>query len=318
MRLDYCVVIPAHNAEQFVASTLASVQRQTVLPREIVVVDDGSSDRTAEIAAACGVTVITVLQSGGPSASRNIGVASTSTPVVTFLDADDEWQPDHAERLVAALCENNAVFASSAAEKFGSETGILRANLGSDAPIDLRDALIVDNPVVQSGAAIRRVTFEQVGGYDESMRMSEDYDLWARIADHGSYAYVDQPTVRRRMHDGQLTHRLAQQLFSASWGVRRRSVTRRLLGADAAERERLFGLLEVAATRDVEGAVWMGAAAALGMVRDELRRTDALFGLKLRLSTIAGHGLVGRRVSQDVRCMGRSLVHAIRGQQRFA
>jgi glycosyltransferase involved in cell wall biosynthesis len=315
MRSDYCVVIPAFNAEQFVASSIASVRNQTIRPLEIVVVDDGSGDRTAAVASDAGATVISQLETAGPSASRNLGVANTSAPVIAFLDADDEWKPDHAERLLSALLEHDAVFAAGAAEKFGSESGVMKASLRSGSPLDLRDALILDNPVIQSAAVLRRSAFVAAGGYDESMRMSEDYDLWARIADTGSFAYVDVPTVRRRMHDGQATHRIERNLMHAAWAVRRRSVTRRLLDAGASERERVFRLLEGAAARDVERAIWSGDTSVLGALRSELRQTDEHFGLRQRFSAIAGLGEPARRVLQDIRCWRRSLLQALRGQR---
>lgn len=315
MTTEYCVVIPAHNAAEFVSACLASVMNQTMQPREVVVVDDGSNDRTAHLARDAGATVISRAVSGGPSASRNLGVASTSAPIIAFLDADDEWKPDHAERLVAALAANDAVFASGAAEKFGSESGVLRATLASGSPIDLRDALIVENPVIQSAAVIRRSAFDLAGGYDESLRMSEDYDLWARLAERGPYVYVDVPTVRRRMHDGQATFRYESALVTASWTVRRRAVSRRLASADRSEREHVLQLLDGAASRDVEHAIWTGDASILGVLRAELRQTDDEFSLGSRLAAIGGHGQRARRVSQNVRTISRSLLQVIRGQR---
>ncbi|HYW51031.1 MAG TPA: glycosyltransferase family 2 protein, partial [Gemmatimonadaceae bacterium] len=149
---EYCVVIPAKNAAKFLASTLESVRQQTCPASEIVVVDDGSNDATAEVARAAGVTVMSHATSSGPAASRNRGVAATTAPLVAFLDADDEWMPDHAERLLHALAAEGAVFAGSGAQKFGAETGVLTADLADGASVDLRDALIIDNPVIQSAA----------------------------------------------------------------------------------------------------------------------------------------------------------------------
>jgi glycosyltransferase involved in cell wall biosynthesis len=188
---DYAVVIPARNAERFIASTLASVQGQSLPPRDIVVIDDGSTDRTAAVARAAGVRVIGRSTSQGPSAARNLGVTETDTPLIAFLDADDEWKPDHAELVVAALSSSAVVFAGSDAEQFGSGSGTSQSFRSDENPIDLCDMLVADNPVIQSSVIVRREAFEQSGGYDEGMFLSEDYDLWTRIAEQGLYAHVD-------------------------------------------------------------------------------------------------------------------------------
>jgi glycosyltransferase involved in cell wall biosynthesis len=313
MAIDYCVVIPAHNAARFVKSSIDSVRKQTIKAREVVVVDDGSGDETAALARAAGAVVIPRTDSSGPAASRNLGVAETSAPIIAFLDADDEWMPDHAERVIGALAAQHAVFAGSDAAKFGGETGVISAQLATGEAVDLRDALIVDNPVVQSSAILQRKTFEEVGGYDESMWMSEDYDLWVRMAERGGFAYVNAPTVRRRMHDGQATYGMESELIRASWVVRRRAVSRRAVGATRVEAERLFALIEDAAYRDIERAIWTGEASTLAIVRAELQATDVLFELGPRFSEIGGFGSPARRMSQDLKCMGRSLLQVVRG-----
>ena len=315
MTTDYCVVIPAHNAAPYVADTVASVPRQTVRRVEIVVSDDGSSDDTVAMARAAGATVLEHPSASGPSASRNRGVAATRAPFIAFVDADDEWMPEHAAALLEAMQAHGSVFAASGAEKFGSESGVLKAELRTDVAIDLRDILIVDNPVIQSGVMVSRNTFVDAGGYDESLRMSEDYDLWGRIAERGGFSYVDQPSVRRRMHDGQATFRYEGDLVKASWLVRRRAVARRLASADAAERDRLLDLMEAAASADIERAIWTGQATILDLLRDELRASDEMFALEGRLASLGGKGAPARRVAQDMRRVRRSLIQIVRGQR---
>jgi GT2 family glycosyltransferase len=315
MTQEYSVVIPAFNAERFIAATLASIKRQTFPPKEIVVVDDGSSDQTAAVARASGARVVTQLSSKGPSASRNRGVAETQSPIVAFLDADDEWLPDHAERLLKALAADGIAFAGSDAELFGAESGVVPTALTGTDTLDLRDVLITDNPVIQSSVMISRDAFDRAGGYDESLRLSEDYDLWTRVAEHGMFAYVNVPTVRRRMHAHQATQRYRSDLVKAWWGVRRRCVTRRLAGATAAEQAHVLRLLDTASSGDIEWAIWTGEEAMLSLVREELHLTDAEFGLGERLSLLGGHGSPSRRLSQDLRCASRALIQLVRGER---
>src|SRR5574341_762611 len=91
--LPFSVIIPAYNAERFIGETLASVLAQTARPAEIIVVDDGSTDQTAEIARSMGATLV---QHGrhGVSLSRNFGILAAASEWVAFLDADDLWETE--------------------------------------------------------------------------------------------------------------------------------------------------------------------------------------------------------------------------------
>ncbi len=315
LKPDYCVVIPARNAERFIAATLASVQQQTLPPSEIVVIDDGSDDRTAAVATAAGAKVIRRPASHGPSASRNLGVAETDAPLIAFLDADDEWKPEHAERVVDALSTADVAFAGSDAEHFGSGSGISRSFQSELNPIDLRDMLVTDNPVIQSSVIVRRDAFELAGGYDETMFLSEDYDLWTRIAEYGMYSHVDAATVRRRMHAEQISQRYRAELVRAWWGVRRRLLARRLIEAEGYERDRLLRLLDAASQADLDWAIWTGDGTMLTIVREELRTTDQELALDDRLNAVSGLKSPSRRLSQDVRCASRSILQMVRGDR---
>ncbi len=313
MNSNYCVVIPARNAESFIAQTLASVAQQTVLPGEVIVVDDGSDDQTAAIATAAGARVLRQSPSQGPGASRNRAAAATREPILAFLDADDQWLPNHAERLLRALHQEGVVFAGSDAEKFGTESGILSTSLESGDTVDLRDRLIFENPVIQSSVMIERDTFDAAGGYDESMRLSEDYELWSRVAERGRFAYVGTPTVRRRMHDAQATNRSRDGLIRGSWLVRRRMVARRMLVCSDAEMVRLVRLLVDASRTDLEWAVWTGDTAMLRLVRDEIHTTDRELGLVGQVAAAVGLSARRIRLTQDLRCRSRALCRVILG-----
>jgi len=314
MALDYSVAIPARNAASFVASALMSVYQQSCPPHEVVVVDDGSDDETASIARDAGARVISLPESVGPSASRNIAVSDTSTSIIAFLDADDEWLPDHAALVLAALVARDVAFAGSDAECFGEGAGVVRTFLPERNPADLRDAFVATNPVIQSSVMVRREAFENAGGYDTGLRLSEDYELWTRVAEHGLYAHVARSTVRRRIHVAQASKRFQAELVRAWWDVRRRVVARRLTAAAAevAQRERTLKLLESACQTDIDWAIWMGDATLLAIVRDELQATERSLLLEGRLSAFVGLDSAPRRLAQDVRCAGKSLLQSVR------
>src|SRR5689334_10135830 len=98
LRLVYDVIIPAYNAVETLGRAIDSALAQSLPPHEVVVVDDGSRDATAELAERYGPPVRVIRQSNaGPGAARNRGVQATSSPWVAFLDADDEWLPKKME-----------------------------------------------------------------------------------------------------------------------------------------------------------------------------------------------------------------------------
>ena len=300
--MKYTVVIPAHNAEKFLASALESVRSQRLLPEVVIVIDDGSSDGTARIAESHGAIVISNVTARGPSAARNAGVAASSTELVAFLDADDEWTPEHTEQTVAALTRHGVIFSAASATQIGAASGrVPTADIGVD-PVDLRDALVFENPIVQSGVVIRRDAFDGVGGYDESMRFAEDYDLWNRVAEVGLFCPVSIASVRRRIHDDQLTTRFTPKMLAGAWDVRRRTATRRLPSLNELAHAGMVGLLCKAARREVAWAVWAGDPEYLSLVREELITTDDQLQLRGVLAAEGGSSLLLKRFSQDVRC----------------
>ena len=300
--LKYSVVVPARNAAGFLSTALASIHAQTLQPEAIIVVDDGSSDATAEIAASCGAVVISNQTARGPSAARNIGVYATSTELIAFLDADDEWTPEHAALTVAQHSREGVVFSAGRAVLFGSESCQVPVIYDGVELVDLRDALVVENPVIQSGVVINRIAFYKAGGYDESMRLAEDYDLWWRVAEVGLFAPVVSTTVRRRIHAEQASSLLPSGMVGAAWLVRRRATLRAWSSFDEKQRSNRVDLLCRAARLDLKWAVWTGVPAMLSLVRNELMETDRALGLQGRLANLGGASRFVTKITQDFCC----------------
>ena len=310
--MKYSVVIPAHNAAEFLASALESVRSQRLLPEAVIVVDDGSSDGTARIAASYGAVVIVNKTARGPSAARNAGVAATSTDLIAFLDADDEWTPEHAEQTVGAHTKHGVIFSAAPATFIGQESGkIPTPDIGVD-PIDLREILVIENPINQSGVVIRRDMFEKAGRYDESMRFAEDYDLWNRVAELGLFCPVVTASVRRRIHDNQVSLRFDRRMAAATWQVRRTTAARRFPSLSESEHRDLVLLLCEGARRDIEWIVWNGDAALLSLVRDEMVRTDVDLQLNGTLAAVGGGSMSLTRLAQDIRCRSYNIRSRLR------
>lgn len=188
------VIIAARDAQDTLPETLASIAAQTFGDWEIVLVDDCSSDTTAQIARDFGPS-LTVLRSErvlGPGGARNLGAMHASGDVLALLDADDMWRPQYLERQVAALeaatAEGQRVGAISSLASLCSAGGEELPRLSLDpkrlpARIGLTDVLR-ENPL-HAIALIPKAVFDEVGGFADDLRHAEDYDLWLRIAERG-------------------------------------------------------------------------------------------------------------------------------------
>lgn len=202
------VVIPCYNAGAYLAEAIASVRAQRRPADEIIVVDDCSTDGSAERAASLGARCLTTGQNSGPSRARNLGVQAAQGDVVAFLDADDWWEPGHIAA-VAGLLERfpEAAVAFSMA-RASDDAGRQSARLIPESqPTDVFWICIHNNIVPQLGAAVRRKAFLAVGGYNESMRYSEDYDLWLRLARRWPFVCTYEVTANHRAHDAQVSQR---------------------------------------------------------------------------------------------------------------
>jgi glycosyltransferase involved in cell wall biosynthesis len=205
------VVIPAHNAERYLGEAIESVLAQSYAPVETIVVDDGSSDRTAEIASAYdGVTVI-IQENGGPSAARNRGFAASTGEFIAFHDSDDLMSVDKLAVQIGELVDNSAVGCVLAEQELLLEPG---AELpfwveGSKVPtvMPAKPAELADEPAVHPMTmVVRRETFELVGGFDESMRAAEDFDWMLRASEDGvEFARLSTVLLKRRVHPASLT-----------------------------------------------------------------------------------------------------------------
>lgn len=212
------VVIPAWNAERWIAETLNSVQGQTWSSLEIILVDDGSTDQTASIVQRDFPAVRYIHQANaGQAAARNRGVAAAQGEFIAFLDSDDLWLPEKIAsqlRLIANTPEVSLVFCDY--ESFGeipNAPGFARAPVLSGLPVTAVDEFgkripqatlllpLIDDLFCQipSTWLVRRELFLQVGGYDPTLRRGgEDWLLAVELANRGDFAFDTRRLTRRR------------------------------------------------------------------------------------------------------------------------
>jgi glycosyltransferase involved in cell wall biosynthesis len=161
------VVIPAYNAERFIAEAIQSVLAQTYEVTEIIVVDDGSSDHTCEAAAGFARTRIIKQSNGGPGAARNTGVNAASGDWIAFLDSDDLWLPRKTEVQLGYIT---------------TDAGVIHANRFD--PINFGNLWHRQAHITPSGALVRKQALMDVGGFEESRTIIgvEDINVWLKIA----------------------------------------------------------------------------------------------------------------------------------------
>ena len=202
------VAVPAYNAERWIAQTLRSVVDQSSPPEEIVVVDDGSTDATAERAASVDSTIRVVSQSNqGAPAAYNRGFREASSEFVAMCPADDIWRETKLEWQGQSLRENADVdVAFGGAVLFGSRTGRFPHPPGEGRlePEVLLPALYERCVIAAPTTVVRRNLHEQLGGFREDIAI-EDYEFWLRALTNGASFFYDPRTlVELRQHETNL------------------------------------------------------------------------------------------------------------------
>lgn len=239
------VVIPCRNGAEFLGEALESVRAQTLPPDEVIVVDDQSTDATAEVARAHGATVLRTAAPGGTAVARNLGWRHARSDLIAFIDADDRWRPRHLELVSALLSEHpQAVLAFGSIEFFGMLSGRYPNHVTANSqPVDARVFAATACPVPQMTVIIPKRELEAIGGFDETLKAVEDFDLFARLAHRGPFIGCHEITGDYRQHAQQTTRFRVRQVCIEFVLVSERSVDalRGLLPAD--EIERLEGRL---------------------------------------------------------------------------
>lgn len=209
------VIIPTYNHARFVVQAVQSVLAQTYPHVEVIVVDDGSTDETAQVLEPFAGRIKVVKQAnGGVAAARNHGFTFAQGHYLTFLDADDLFLPEKLARDVALLEADPAVGVAYCSWFYVAEDGEqvlgeLRPRQNGDL---LEDLLLRRFHCVPGAATIRRTALEQVGLFDVNCAAAADTDLWVRLAYAGyRFASVDEPLFRYRSVAGSMSRQLTRQ-----------------------------------------------------------------------------------------------------------
>jgi len=225
------VIMPCYNAAPFLRQAVESALTQTHANVELLLVDDGSTDASPQVAAeleSLHSGRITLLRSDreGPYPARNRGLGRARGEFVAFLDADDYWSDDFLEKLLAALDQSGAALAYCGWQNVGATDRTNEPFVPPDYEQGDKVAMFLRaaSPWPIHAALVRRSIMEEIGGFDTHMSTCMDYDLWLRIGASRTIVRVPEVLAYYRFHaGGQITSKQWRQAENV-WLVKKRFV----------------------------------------------------------------------------------------------
>lgn len=195
------VVIPVRNREASVSFAIDSALCQTLRVHEIIVVNDGSTDGTADILNKISqsnpiVRPIHLPSASGAAAARNVGIKNARSVWIAFLDSDDAWLPEKLERQVNAVSHSTDIVGVFTGIRYVPRVGSILSpyyDYVPDAEINLSSLRQLNHLSSTSTALIRRSLLSEIGGFDEKLPSCQDWDLWLRLAEQGNLHLLRAP-----------------------------------------------------------------------------------------------------------------------------
>jgi glycosyltransferase involved in cell wall biosynthesis len=216
------VVVPVYNGERFLAEALGSIRDQDYREFEIIVVDDGSTDGSADVARFFNGVRYVFQSNQGVASAWNGGLAASQGELVAFLAQDDLWTRDKLSTQVGYMLAHPEIRYTVARAKYFLEPG---CTVPPGFRIEMLDgdhlARIVESMVA------RKEVFDIVGGFDTSLNTTQDIDWFARAKDaHVPMGVISRVLLHRRIHDGNLTYSLGSECCRDVLAVVRKSIRR--------------------------------------------------------------------------------------------
>ena len=214
--MQISVIIPAYNEEKYLSRAIESALHQSIRPTEILVINDGSTDNTSDVAESYGGIVKHIFQDNkGLASTRNLGIKKAECEYIAFLDADDEWNVDFIANAIDSLTKSGANWYTCAYER-RSESGetLFIKRIPSDCYHNflIKDYFEVEahhHFSITNTMIVKATIFDKVGMFDETIgKFGEDLDMWFRIALHYPViAYSDYIGSIYWMREGSITTR---------------------------------------------------------------------------------------------------------------
>jgi glycosyltransferase involved in cell wall biosynthesis len=207
--LSVSVIIPAYNAALYLEPAIDSVLAQTFRNFDVIVVDDGSTDETPQIAAKFGDSVYCIHQSNqGLSGARNTGIRNSQGEVIALLDADDLWEPHYLETMINMLEGNPQAVGVYCGFHYIDAQGrfVGKPSLKVIDPREFHHALVYNgNWLVPSAVMFRRIYAEKAGLFDIEIGPVADADLWIKLSRQGPMVGIPEALIRYRRHDNNMS-----------------------------------------------------------------------------------------------------------------
>lgn len=223
------VLIGSYDSAATLPRAIDSILSQTVEDLELIVVDDGSTDETPEVARSTGDPRVRYLglPHMGISGSLNAGIEQARSPVVAVQDADDHSHPRRLERQLAVLGERPAVAVVGCRMREVDESGRRLEPRTAFAAGDVRPVLMRFNPIPNSCAAMRRDAVLAAGGYDRRYLYAMEYDLWLRLAERHGIVALDDELATRVMGATNVAARREREQIGEAIAIRAAAMRRR-------------------------------------------------------------------------------------------
>ena len=207
--LDVSVIVPVFNRSELLKRALDSVFSQSLPPRQVIVVDDGSTDDTIELLRSNYSSTVSVIsqENAGVSRARNVGISASSHEWIAFLDSDDEWHSRKLEKQVDFLTQNPEYQICHSDEiwiRKGIRVNPKRYHAKSGGWIFSKCLPLC--AISPSAVIVNRTVFSDVGLFDEELPVCEDYDMWLRVTSKYPVGFVDEHLViKYGGHEDQLS-----------------------------------------------------------------------------------------------------------------
>ena len=224
------VIVRTFNREKYIGSTIESILAQTFEDFDLLVWDDGSSDRTVRIACEYAKKDprirITPMHHQGPAKSLKAAISQTFCPYICWVDSDDLLAPTALEETVAVLDNNSSVGLVYTDYKLINKDGVIKGS-GSRCRIPFsKDRLLLDFMTFHF-RLIRRSVYDQVGGIDETIDMAEDYDLCLKLSEVTEFRHIRKPLYQYRCHPASLSRQFRYKQIECAKTVVEHALERR-------------------------------------------------------------------------------------------
>ncbi|WP_415397859.1 glycosyltransferase family 2 protein [Sulfurimonas sp. CS5] len=213
--MEVSVVIPTYNRYKVLQRALASVYAQTHKPKEVIIIDDGSTDETSQIINLFPDAIYIYQENSGVSSARNLGIKKAKYEWIAFLDSDDEWHPEKLQEHLVLHLSKSDLQMSYTDEKWVRDAKEVKLpkkyrKFGGHIFKESLSHCII----APSSTIIHKDLLDKVGLFDENLEVCEDYDLWLRVAIKNEIGLINKKLIIKYGGD-------ADQLSMKFWGMDR-------------------------------------------------------------------------------------------------